>query len=48
MKDEKDLIEEQYILLATIKEQRELLKDDRKRLETFYNQVARGVLEQSE
>lgn len=48
MKDENDLLEEQYILLATIKEQWELLKDDRRRLEQFYNQVARGVLEQSE
>lgn len=43
-----DLDDQLYILLASMKEYREAIGDDRRRLETFYNQVARGVLEQSE
>lgn len=43
-----DLDDQLYILLASMKEYREAIGDDRKRLETFYNQVARDVLEQSE
>ena len=43
-----DLDDQLYILLASMKEYREAIADDKKRLETFYNQVARDVLEQSE
>ncbi|MFW2015547.1 hypothetical protein ACG9ZD_22295, partial [Acinetobacter bereziniae] len=34
-------------LLASMKEYREAIADDNKRLETFYNKVASGVLAQS-
>lgn len=42
-----DLDDQLYILLASMKEYREAIADDKKRLETFYNKVASGVLEQS-
>ena len=43
-----DLDDQLYILLASMKEYREAIADDNKRLETFYNQVASGVLNQAE
>ena len=46
--DDLDLDDQLYILLASMKEYREAIADDNKRLETFYNQVASGVLNQAE
>ena len=43
-----DLDDQLYILLASMKEYREAIADDNKRLETFYNQVASGVLNHAE
>ena len=43
-----DLDDQLYILLASMKEYREAIADDKKRLETFYNQVASGVLDKAE
>ena len=43
-----DLDDQLYILLASMKEYREAIADDKKRLETFYNQVATGVLDKAE
>ena len=43
-----DLDDQLYILLASMKEYREAIADDKKRLETFYTQVASGVLDKAE
>ena len=43
-----DLDDQLYILLASMKEYREAIADDKKRLETFYSQVASGVLNKAE
>jgi len=43
-----DLDDQLYILLASMKEYREAIADDKKRLETFYTQVATGVLDKAE
>ena len=43
-----DLDDQLYILLASMKEYREAIADDQKRLETFYSQVATGVLDKAE
>ena len=43
-----DLDDQLYILLASMKEYREAIADDNKRLEAFYNQVANGVLDKAE
>ena len=43
-----DLDDQLYILLASMKEYREAIADDNKRLEAFYNQVAGGVLNKAE
>lgn len=43
-----DLDDQLYILLASMKEYREAIADDKKRLEAFYNQVASGVLDKAE
>ena len=43
-----DLDDQLYILLASMKEYREAIADDKKRLETFYSQVASGVLDKAE
>ena len=43
-----DLDDQLYILLASMKEYREAIADDQKRLETFYTQVATGVLDKAE
>ena len=43
-----DLDDQLYILLASMKEYREAIADDNKRLETFYKEVASGVLEKAE
>ena len=43
-----DLDDQLYILLASMKEYREAIADDNKRLEAFYNQVASGVLDKAE
>ncbi|MBC9710069.1 hypothetical protein [Acinetobacter lwoffii] len=43
-----DLDDQLYILLASMKEYREAITDDKKRLETFYTQVASGVLDKAE
>lgn len=48
MSNQNDLDDQLYILLASMKEYREAIKDDNKRLETFYNQVASGVLDKAE
>jgi hypothetical protein len=48
MSNQNDLDDQLYILLASMKEYREAIADDNKRLETFfYNKVASGILEQS-
>ncbi len=46
MSNQNNLEDELYILLASMKEYRESIKDDKKRLETFYNHVATGVLDE--
>ena len=43
-----DLDDQLYILLASMKEYREAIADDKKRLEAFYSQVASGVLDKAE
>ena len=43
-----DLDDQLYILLASMKEYREAIADDKKRLEGFYSQVASGVLNKAE
>jgi len=43
-----DLDDQLYILLASMKEYREAIAADNKRLETFYNQVTTGILNQAE
>ena len=43
-----DLDDQLYILLASMKEYREAIADDKKRLEACYNQVASGVLNKAE
>ena len=43
-----DLDDQLYILLASMKEYREAIADDNKRLEAFYNQVASGLLDKAE
>lgn len=49
MKNQNDDLDDQlYILLASMKEYREAIADDKKRLETFYSQVASGVLDKAE
>jgi len=47
MSNKNDLEDELYILLASMKEYRESIKDDKKRLETFYKHVATGVLDEA-
>ena len=46
--DDLDLDDQLYILLASMKEYREAIADDNKRLETFYTEVASGVLNKAE
>ena len=48
MSNQNDLDDQLYILLASMKEYREAIADDKKRLETFYNEVASGVLNKTE
>src|SRR5690606_14425627 len=48
MSNQNDLDDQLYILLASMKEYREAIADDNKRLETFYNQVASGILNKAE
>lgn len=48
MSNQNDLDDQLYILLASMKEYREAIADDNKRLEAFYNQVASGVLDKAE
>ena len=48
MSNQNDLDDQLYILLASMKEYREVIADDNKRLEQFYNHVARGVLDKAE
>ncbi|HAV4279876.1 TPA: hypothetical protein KYE68_003889, partial [Acinetobacter baumannii] len=48
MSNQNDLDDQLYILLASMKEYREAIADDKKRLETFYTQVASGVLDKAE
>ena len=48
MSNQNDLDDQLYILLASMKEYREAIADDNKRLEIFYNQVASGVLNKAE
>ena len=43
-----DLDDQLYILLASMKEYREAIADDQKRLDTFYTQVATGELDKAE
>ena len=43
-----DLDDQLYILLASMKEYREALADDKKRLDAFYSQIAIGVLDKAE
>ncbi|MCW3177777.1 hypothetical protein [Acinetobacter baumannii] len=43
-----DLDDQLYILLASMKEYREAIADDKKRLEAFYSQIATGVLDKAE
>ena len=46
--DDLDIDDQLYILLASMKEYREAIADDNKRLEAFYNEVASGVLNKAE
>ena len=46
--DDLDVDDQLYILLASMKEYREAIADDNKRLEAFYNEVASGVLNKAE
>ena len=48
MSNQNDLDDQLYILLASMKEYREAIADDKKRLEQFYNQVASEVLDKVE
>jgi ElaB/YqjD/DUF883 family membrane-anchored ribosome-binding protein len=48
MSQHDDLDDQLYILLASMKEYREAIADDQKRLETFYSEVAKGMVEQQE
>ncbi|EPZ0277590.1 hypothetical protein ACXIXE_003670 [Acinetobacter baumannii] len=48
MSNQNDLDDQLYILLASMKEYREAIADDKKRLETFYGEVANGVLDKAE
>lgn len=48
MSNQNDLDDQLYILLASMKEYREAIADDNKRLETFYSQVASGILDKAE
>ena len=48
MSNQNDLDDQLYILLASMKEYREAIADDNKRLEAFYSQVASGVLDKAE
>jgi t-SNARE complex subunit (syntaxin) len=48
MSQHDNLDDQLYILLASMKEYREAIADDQKRLEAFYSEVAKGVLEQQE
>ena len=48
MSNQNDLDDQLYILLASMKEYREAIADDNKRLEMFYTQVASGVLDKAE
>jgi CHASE3 domain sensor protein len=48
MSNQNDLHDQLYILLESMKEYREAIADDNKRLEAFYNQVASGVLDKAE
>jgi DNA repair exonuclease SbcCD ATPase subunit len=47
-KQDDDLDDQLHILLASMKEYREAIADDNKRLEAFYSQVASGVLDKAE
>ena len=46
--NQNDLDDQLYILLATMKEYREAVESDRKRLERFYSEVSSGVLDKVE
>lgn len=48
MSNQNDLDDQLYILLASMKEYREAIADDKKRLEQFYNHIASGVLDKAE
>jgi len=48
MSNQNDLDDQLYILLASMKEYREAIADDNKRLEAFYNEVGNGVLNKVE
>lgn len=48
MSNQNDLDDQLYILLASMKEYREAIADDNKRLEAFYKEVASGVLNKTE
>lgn len=48
MSNQNDLDDQLYILLASMKEYREAIADDKKRLEQFYNEVASEVLDKVE
>ena len=48
MSNQNDLDDQLYILLASMKEYREAIADDNKRLEAFYKEVASEVLNKTE
>lgn len=48
MSNQNDLDDQLYILLASMKEYREAIADDNKRLERFYEQIATNVLKKTE
>ena len=48
MSNQNDLDDQLYILLASMKEYREAIADDKKRLDAFYSQIAIGVLDKAE
>ena len=46
MSNQNDLDDQLYILLASMKEYREAIVDDKKRLEQFYKSVDRNIIQE--
>ena len=46
MSNQNDLDDQLYILLASMKEYRETIADDKKRLEQFYKSVDKNIIQE--